>query len=87
MKRILLLLLIAVSCTSRSAWTEWEKTVIEQSDSVMYVCVMPADSTILRAQSREDFTVLWADDASRILRRTVWALPPRRLELTVAWCW
>ena len=53
MKRILLLLLIAVSCTSRSAWTEWEKTVIEQSDSVMYVCVMPADSTILRAQSRD----------------------------------
>lgn len=41
------------ACTSRSGWTAWEKTVIEQSDSVMYVAVMPADSAILRAVSQD----------------------------------
>ena len=53
MKKLVFLLLIAVSCTSRSGWTAWERTVIEQSDSVMYVCVMPEDSVILRAQSQD----------------------------------
>ncbi len=43
--------LILCSCTPKG-WTEWEKTVIERSDSVMYVCVMPRDSAILRAHSR-----------------------------------
>ena len=51
MKKLVFLLLIAVSCTSRSGWTAWERTVIEQSDSVMYVCVMPEDSAILRTPS------------------------------------
>lgn len=41
------------ACTSRSGWTAWEKTVIEQSDSVMYVAVMPADSAILRTVSQD----------------------------------
>ena len=35
----------------QSGWTAWEKTVIEESDSLMYVCVMPEDSVILRATS------------------------------------
>jgi peptide deformylase len=32
-------------------FTHWEHTVIEKSDSLMYVCVMPQDSAILRAVS------------------------------------
>ena len=44
-------LALVVACTARGGWTEWEQTVIERSDSVMYVAVMPADSAILRAQS------------------------------------
>lgn len=43
--------LFVCSCTPKG-WTVWEKTVIERSDSVMYVCVMPQDSAILRAPSR-----------------------------------
>lgn len=46
----LLLCLMVCSCRPK-AWTEWERTVIGQSDSVMYVCVMPQDSAILRAPS------------------------------------
>ena len=42
---------VVAGCTARSGWTAWEQTVIGQSDSVMYVAVMPADSAILRAQS------------------------------------
>ena len=39
----------AVICScSNGGWSAWEKTVIRQSDSVMYVCVMPRDSVILR---------------------------------------
>ena len=54
MKKSLLLLLLAVTaCTGRSGWSAWERTVIEQSDSVMYVCVMPEDSVILRTPSQE----------------------------------
>ena len=51
MKRVFLLLLLAVGCQAHDGWTAWEKTVIEQSDSLMYVTVMPADSAILRARS------------------------------------
>ena len=49
--RILAALAIITSCSARSGWTAWEKTVIDRSDSVMYVCVMPEDSAILRASS------------------------------------
>ena len=49
--RIICLLAVAAGCAARSGWTAWEQTVIERSDSVMYVTVMPEDSAILRAQS------------------------------------
>ena len=49
--RILALLALATACTARSGWSQWEETVIDRSDSVMYVAVMPADSAILRASS------------------------------------
>lgn len=52
MKKIVFILLLAVSCTAPRGWTAWEKTVIARSDSVMYVCVMPQDSAILRTPSR-----------------------------------
>ena len=52
MKKIVLFLLLAVGCTAPRGWTAWEKTIIERSDSVMYVCVMPQDSAILRAPSQ-----------------------------------
>ena len=48
---ILALSLFLCSCSPKG-WTAWEKTVIVQSDSVMYVCVMPQDSAILRTPSR-----------------------------------
>ena len=51
--RTILLLALAVACTSRSGWTAWEETVIDRSDSVMYVAVMPSDSAILRAVSAD----------------------------------
>ena len=34
-------------------WTAWERTVIEKSDSVMYMCVMPEDSVFLRTPSAD----------------------------------
>ena len=40
-----------VACSCARPWTAWERTVIEKSDSVMYVCVMPQDSVLLRAPS------------------------------------
>lgn len=46
------LLLCALSC-QRDPWTAWEREVITQSDSVMYVTVMPEDSVFLRASSRD----------------------------------
>ena len=46
------LLLCALSC-QRDPWTAWERKVITQSDSVMYVTVMPEDSLFLRASSRD----------------------------------
>ena len=49
--RTLAALAIITSCSARSGWTAWEKTVIDHSDSVMYVCVMPEDSAILRTPS------------------------------------
>ena len=52
MKKIVFILLLAVGCTAPRGWTAWEKTIIERSDSVMYVCVMPQDSAILRTPSR-----------------------------------
>ena len=51
--RILALLALATACTARSGWSNWELTVIDRSDSVMYVAVMPADSAILRASSTD----------------------------------
>ena len=45
-------LALALFSCSPKGWTDWERTVIERSDSVMYVCVMPMDSTILRAPSK-----------------------------------
>lgn len=52
MKKIVFILLLAVGCTAPRGWTAWEKTIIERSDSVMYVCVMPQDSAILRTPSQ-----------------------------------
>lgn len=52
MKKIVFILLLAVGCTAPRGWTAWEKTIIERSDSVMYVCVMPQDSVILRTPSQ-----------------------------------
>ena len=49
----LAILTIASACTARNGWTGWEETVIDRSDSVMYVAVMPADSAILRAHSAD----------------------------------
>lgn len=46
--RILAILALAAACTGRGGWTAWEQTVIDRSDSLMYVTVMPADSAILR---------------------------------------
>ena len=37
----------------KTPFTSWERTVIEKSDSVMYVAVMPEDSVILRAVSKD----------------------------------
>ena len=42
--------LLLTGCRQKG-WTAWEQTVIEKSDSLLYVCVMPQDSTILRATS------------------------------------
>ncbi len=54
MRKCFFILLLAVTaCTARGGWTAWEQTVIERSDSVMYVAVMPADSAILRAPSQD----------------------------------
>lgn len=53
MFRILAILALATACTARGGWTDWEQTVIDRSDSVMYVTVMPADSAILRAASQD----------------------------------
>ena len=49
--KTLTVLALLASCSARTGWTRWEKTVIDRSDSVMYVCVMPEDSAILRASS------------------------------------
>ena len=49
--KTLTVLALLASCSARTGWTQWEKTVIDRSDSVMYVCVMPEDSAILRAPS------------------------------------
>ena len=49
--KTLTVLALLASCSARTGWTAWEKTVIDRSDSVMYVCVMPEDSAILRASS------------------------------------
>ena len=49
--KTLTVLALLASCSARTGWTQWEKTVIDHSDSVMYVCVMPEDSAILRAPS------------------------------------
>ena len=54
MRKFLFIILLAVTaCTARGGWTAWEQTVIERSDSVMYVAVMPADSAILRTPSQD----------------------------------
>ena len=56
MKRFLqtlCLLALASACSSRSGWSAREAKFIERSDSVMYVCVVPTDSAILRTPSRD----------------------------------
>ncbi len=54
MRKFLFIILLAVTaCTARGGWTAWEQTVIERSDSVMYVAVIPADSAILRTPSQD----------------------------------
>ena len=48
--KFLALCLLLVSCSS---WTPAERKIIDSSDSLMYVCVMPKDSAVLRAVSRD----------------------------------
>ena len=48
---IICMLLALAGCTARSGWTEREMELIDQSDSLMYVTVMPKDSAVLRAVS------------------------------------
>ena len=48
-------LLLAAACGSRRVFSVRERQIIQQSDSLMQVMVMPQDSAILRAVS-EDFT-------------------------------
>ena len=43
-------IIAAASCGGGSGWTPAEKAVIDGPE-VMYVCTMPADSAVLRAQS------------------------------------
>lgn len=43
---------VMVLLLCRKPFTAFERTVIEKSDSLMYVLTMPEDSTILRAKSR-----------------------------------
>ncbi|MBR6055251.1 MAG: peptide deformylase [Bacteroidales bacterium] len=43
--------LVAAVCCGGGGWTETEKLIIERPDSVMYVCTVPGDSAVLRAQS------------------------------------
>lgn len=43
---------VVVLLLCRKPFTAFERTVIEKSDSLMYVLTMPEDSTILRAKSR-----------------------------------
>ena len=51
--RLALVLGLVISSCNPKGWTAWESTVIERSDSVMYVCVMPQDSVILRTISKD----------------------------------
>ena len=51
--RLTFVLGLVISSCSPKGWTAWESTVIERSDSVMYVCVMPQDSVILRTISKD----------------------------------
>lgn len=48
-----LLAAAAVLLLCRKPFSAYERTVIEKSDSLMYVLTMPEDSTILRAKSRD----------------------------------
>ena len=50
-QNLFLACLVVFSSCCRSTWTSWEKKVIDLSDSVMYVTVMPLDSAILRTPS------------------------------------
>lgn len=49
----LLVVLVFLLWGSAPGWSAWERTLISQSDSVMYVCVMPQDSALLRAPSKD----------------------------------
>ena len=54
MKKIVILMVLGLLASGCARpWTAWERTVIEKSDSVMYVCVMPEDSVLLRAPSAD----------------------------------
>lgn len=48
-----LLAAAAVLLLCRKPFSAYERTVIEKSDSLMYVLTMPEDSTVLRAKSRD----------------------------------
>ena len=52
-KPLIILTLGAGLMFSCNSFNSWERTVIEKSDSLMYVTVYPEDSTILRTPSRD----------------------------------
>lgn len=41
------------SASEEDGWTETERKILERTDSVMYVTVLPADSLVLRAPARD----------------------------------
>ena len=49
----LIALLVFLLWKHAHPFSNWEWTVIEKSDSLMYVCVMPEDSAILRTPSKD----------------------------------
>jgi peptide deformylase len=53
LKPLIILTLGAGLMFSCNSFNSWERTVIEKSDSLMYVTVLPEDSTILRTPSRD----------------------------------
>lgn len=48
-----LVLSLVLNACSQNGWTERERTIIERSDSLMFVTVLPDDSVLLRTPSIE----------------------------------